>query len=338
MKVFLRLSKLCLFVMLAGIALAGCKKSGETAKPITIKVGCVMAASHPTTVAMQEVFKKMVEQETNGAILVNVYEAGLLGGEKDLYNSVKSGSLEVVTMGTGMWDEFNKMLIPDWPFLFRDLKHARKVFTGEIGAEISNEFNQNVNAYMIGGWGPNGARTFSSNKPLNTPADFKGQRIRMPNNPIHLKLAELLGANVISMNMNDIFSALEQKVIDGQDNGMSQIRATGWYEVQKYIYETNHMVSSIEILVSKKFMDSLSPENRAIIEKAAVASTEYAWDLYEASIDNDRKFLQDNGLTIVQPTAADKEEMIMMMAPLYADLQAKYPWAEELTQRIRGIE
>jgi TRAP-type C4-dicarboxylate transport system substrate-binding protein len=337
MRKLLSISRICLFVICAAFTLIACKKQGpEAVKAIEIRVASAHAATHPTSIAMRDVFKKIIEEETGGTFKVTVHEADVLGEEKDLYDGVKTGSVEVVSIGTAMSDEYSKMLIADWPFLFRDLVHAREVFTGAIGVELIAEYNaMNNGSKMIGGWSPNNARTFSSNKPISMPADFQGQRICMPNNPIYLQLVELLGAEAISM--KDISGALKQNVIDGQDNGMSQIRASGWYENQKYLYETNHMVSPIEILVNTKFLESLSPEHQAIIEKAATAATEHAWDLYEASIDEDRKFLQDNGMTIVQPTEEDKTTIIEMMEPLYADLRAHYPWAEELTGRIRAM-
>ena len=94
-------------------------------------------------------------------------------------------------------------------------------------------------------WYPNGAREFTSNKKLESLDDFNGQKLRMPNNPIHVKLAESLGANVVIMDMGEVFTALEQGVADGQDNPLATVKTEGWYEVQDYVYDTNHIISSL---------------------------------------------------------------------------------------------
>ncbi|MDR0486425.1 MAG: TRAP transporter substrate-binding protein, partial [Elusimicrobiota bacterium] len=174
-------------VLAVGIAFIACQSKP---KAITLKVGDNWGASHPMSAATDNVFKKQIEEKTKGAIKVEVYHDGALGNEADLWNAVRNGSLEVAVVGTAMNQEYTTMLIADWPFLYRDLAHAKAVWTGDIAEEINAEFHQKFPSVYVLSWAPNSARTFTSNKPLAKPADFKGQKFRMPNNPIHVGIAQ----------------------------------------------------------------------------------------------------------------------------------------------------
>ena len=128
------------------------------------QLGC----THPMGRAVNEVFKAEVESKTNGAVKVDIYSDGTLGSEGDLWNGVRNGTIEMAVIGTPFNQEWSKSLISDWPFLYRDLAHAKKVWTGEIADQMSAEFHEKFpTAYMLA-WGPNSARTFSHNKKLTS--------------------------------------------------------------------------------------------------------------------------------------------------------------------------
>ncbi|MDR2772382.1 MAG: TRAP transporter substrate-binding protein [Elusimicrobiota bacterium] len=333
------MKKIALCALMAGLvfSLVACGGSKKKDVEKIIKVGIVVPATQSVAAAMETTFKKIVEEKTNGAIEVQLFPDGVLGGEKELYDSVKDGKLEMVVIGTYFWNEVPQILIADFPFLFRDVDHAQKVFAGDVGNEISALLTEKTGIRIIG-WGPNGARSFSSAKPLTKIADFKGQRMRMPNNEIHVALAKLLGANVITMPMGDVFTSLEQKVIDGQDNPLRTLISYGWYEVQSYVYDTNHMVSTLEILASPQFWASLTPEQQKIVEEAAREASKVSWDTYKDSIAEDKDFLKKNNFTVTEPTAAEKEELVKIISPLYNDLYKKYPWAKALADKARAVK
>lgn len=320
--------------------LAGCgsgAKSGAEKKPTVIRVGSTVAATHPVTVVLKTSFKKMVEEESKGALKVEVYEGGPLGGEKELYDSVRNGNLQMCAVGTVMWNEVPKMSIPDWPFLFRDVPHARVVYNGQVGAEMAADVEK-IGKVKFLGWFPNGSRVFSINRTVSKLDDFKGLRLRMPNNPIHIQVGKLLGANVTPMPMGEVFTALEQKVVDGQDNPLSTFRNEGWYEVQTDVFESNHMITSIELLGSTKLWNSLDKEQQALIEKAARKASQEAWDMYVKSIEEDKKFLQEHKIKFTTPDEAARQQLVNLMKPVYDDLYKKYDWAEEMVKRIREVK
>jgi tripartite ATP-independent transporter DctP family solute receptor len=287
--------------------------------------------------AIDEVFKTQIEEATDGALSVEVHHSGTLGNEADLWDGVRNGTLEVAVVGTPMNEEFPTMLISDWPFLYRDLDHARAVWTGEIADDVSAQFHEQFPTTYILGWGPNSARTFTSSKPLESIDDFTGQKFRMPGNPVHISIAESLGASAQVIPLGDLFTALETGVVDGQDNGMVTVISESFHEVQDYVYETNHIIATLELVVSAPFMDSLSEEHQQIVRDAARDTAAKAWDDYIASVDSDRDFLEENGVTVTPLTEADRAEMIERITPFTDQLLADNEWAEELTSRIREV-
>lgn len=325
-----------MMLILASVSLAFAAGSSEKGNTYTIKVGDNWGATHPMGRAVNEVFKAEVESKTNGAVKVDVYSDGTLGSEGDLWNGVRNGTIEMAVIGTPFNQEWSKSLISDWPFLYRDLAHAKKVWTGEIADQMNAEFHEKFpTAYMLA-WGPNSARTFSSNKKLTSVADFVGQKFRMPGNPIHIGIAQNLGASAQVIPLNELFSALETGVVDGQDNGMVTILSQSFDQVQKYVYETNHIIATLEIVISAPFFDKLPAEYQQIVADAAKATTEKAWNDYIASVDVDRQTLTKRGVVVTTCTKEDQALIIQKIQPLLDTLYAQNAWAKELTDKIKN--
>ncbi|GMO35264.1 MAG: TRAP transporter substrate-binding protein [Termitinemataceae bacterium] len=315
-------------------AIAGCKKDDK----IVIKVGDTWAETHPIAAAMDNVFKPMVEEKTGGRYKVEIYHDGILGGEADQWNAVRNGTTEVVVLGSVMNTEWMPMLISDWPFLYRDIDHAAKVWTGPIADEMSERFNAVFPSTEMLAWAPNSARTFTSNKKLTSVDDFKGQKFRMPSNPIHTGIAANLGSSAQVIPLGDLYTSLQTGVVDGQDNGMVTVIAQGLQEVQKYLYETNHIIATMEIIISKPFMDKLPAEDQQIIRDAAKASAAQAWVEYANSIDRDRQKLVDAGMIVTPCTPEDKAKIIEKIKPLTDKLLAdNADWAPELISKVTAV-
>ncbi len=331
------LAAACILILgsASGAVFAAGGRDGGTSK-YTLKVGDNWGATHPMGRAMASVFKTQVEEKTGGAVSVEIYSDGTLGNEGDLWNGVRNGTIEMAVVGTPFNQEWPVSMISDWPFLYRDLEHAHKVWTGTIAAELNAQFHaQFPTVYMLA-WGPNSARTFTSNKKLTSAADFKGQKFRMPSNPIHVGIAQNLGASAQVIPLNELFSALETGVVDGQDNGMVTVLSQSFDQVQKYVYETNHIIATLEIIVSAPFFDKLPAEYRKIVTNAAKAAAETAWTEYIKSVDIDRKTLRDRGLTVTECTPEDQQLIISKIKPLTDKLYAEQIWAKDLTDKIKA--
>ncbi|WP_283606378.1 TRAP transporter substrate-binding protein [Faecalispora anaeroviscerum] len=307
-------------------------------KEFNLKIGDNWGATHPMAAALDNVFKKQIEEKSGGKIKVEVYHDGLLGDEAALWQSVRDGSVDFTVVGTPMNQEFPMMLISDWPFLYRDLDHAKKVWTGSIADEVSSKFHDKFPEVELLGWGPNSARTFTSNKKLTSVEDFVGQKFRMPNNPIHVGITKNLGASATVIPLGELFTALETGTVDGQDNGMVTVLAQNFQEVQKYLYETNHIVATLEIVANTKIMDEMSENQRQIIRDASKAAAAQAWDDYIASVDKDRKTLQDAGVIVTACSAEDKAKIIAKIQPTIDKLLAENDWAKDLTEKIKAVQ
>ncbi len=317
--------------------LSGCSGAGGGNGGKLVKIAICVSSTTPAATAMEEVFKPMVEEQTGGRYSIELYPAGVLGAEKVTYDYTRSGIVEMCVVGTAMWSETPIMAVPDFPFIFRDVEHARRCYQGELGDYITESIEGEQPVQLLS-WFPNGAREFSSNKPLTCLDDFKGQKLRMPNNPIHVRLAESLGANVVIMDMGEVFTSLEQGVVDGQDNPLSTVRSEGWYEVQDYIYNTNHIVASLELFAGQEFWDQVSEEDRAVFEAAAQAAEDYAWDKYIADLEADKQFMIDEGLTFTEISPEDQAAMIEKIQPVYDYLDSQYDWAADLREMVANIE
>ena len=251
---------------------------------------------------------------------------------------VRDGSVDFTVVGTPMNQEFPMMLISDWPFLYRDLEHAMNVWTGDVADEVSAAFNEKFPEVEMLSWGPNSARTFTSNKQLTCVDDFAGQKFRMPNNPIHIGIVEDLGASAQVISLGELFTALETGTVDGQDNGMVTVVAQSFQEVQKYLYETNHIVATLEIIGNKDAMSKLTEEQQQIVRDAAKATAEQAWEDYIASVDTDRETIEAAGVTVTQMTEAERAKMIEKIQPTLNELLAANDWAPALIEKIEAVQ
>ena len=334
-----KIASVTLAAALSASLLAGCGGSGEGGSDsVTLKIGDNWGATHPMAAALDTVFKTQIEEKTDGAVKVEVYHDGLLGDEAALWQGVRDGSVDFTVVGTPMNQEFPMMLISDWPFLYRDLEHAMNVWTGEVADEVSAAFDEKFPEVEMLSWGPNSARTFTSNKPLTCVEDFAGQKFRMPNNPIHIGIVEDLGASAQVISLGELFTALETGTVDGQDNGMVTVVAQSFQEVQKYLYETNHIVATLEIIGNKNAMSKLTEEQQQVVRDAAKATAKQAWEDYIASVDTDRETIEAAGVTVSQMTEAERTKMIEKIQPTLNELLAANDWAPALIEKIEAVQ
>lgn len=330
---------LCILTSLAiAGSLAGCgDQAGNLGKGKLVKIAVCVSNQTPASIALREVFEPRIEALTDGRYDIQIYDSGVLGSEKVTYDYTRNGIIEMCVVGTPMWSETPTMSIPDFPFVFRDVEHARRCYQGELGDYIANDMEEQQPITLMS-WFPNGSRVFSSNKKLEGLEDFKGQKLRMPNNPIHVKLAESLGANVVIMDMGEVFTALEQGVADGQDNPLSTVKNEGWFEVQKYIYDTNHIVASLELFAGEEFWSSLDEADKAIFMQIANETSDKAWDLYIDQLASDKQFMKERGLIVTDLTEEERERMKQRIQPVYDYLDEKYEWADDIRKMIAEIE
>jgi tripartite ATP-independent transporter DctP family solute receptor len=339
-RVFAVLSSVifALAVMLTGCGSKGASGGSEREEVVeskTIKVANYFAEDHPQNVALREKFKPIVEEGSNGTLKVEIYPNSQLGAEQEFYDGVRNGTIEMGIPGMIMQSSVEKLAVPEWPFLFEDYEHVKKVLNGPIGEELTEDL-ESIHGVKALAWSANGFRMLSSNKTLSSMDHFKGLRLRMPNIPNYIELGQRLGANVTPLAISEVFTGLEQKVIDGQDNPIATLRASGWYEVQSDVLESNHMFSPNLYIINTDFWNGLTAEQQEVIQEAAIASADYEFGLMEDSFDTDKEYLEEHGITFTTPSDEFRTDMLEAVEPMYAEFYNQFDWAEDLVERIRA--
>lgn len=331
---------LTMLVMVLALGLSACSSNKEaTGKQeenvITLKVANYFAEDHPQNVALREVFKPMVEEKSKGKLKVQIYPNSQLGAEQEFTTGVRNGTIEMGIPGMILQTIVPKLKVTEMPFLFRDYAHAKKVLNGPIGGELVAELPEKAGVRALA-WSANGFRVVSSNRLIDSFDDFKGFRLRMPNIPLYLEVGKAWGATVVPLPISEVFTALEQKVVDGQENPYATLRASGWYEVQTHVMETRHMFSPNLYIINEALWQRLSPELRDVIQEAAKKAADYEWKLLEEQEEKDKAFLREKGLTITIPDETLKRQLEQAVQPIYEKFYQEHDWAKELVERIRA--
>jgi len=245
-------------------------------------------------------FKEVVEAKSNGQITVTIYPNAKLGDERALLEGMKMGVVDAGVITSGPIINFiPEFGVFDLPFLFRNPEHAYAVLDGPIGAELLKKMESH-------GWkglayGERGFRNLTNSKrPVVTPEDVKGLKIRLMQNPIYVDAFKALGANAVPMAWTEALTALQQKTIDGQENPLNVIVAFKLYESQKYLSLTRHAYAPNVIMMSMKTWKKLSPEQQAIVQEAAAEASKA-----NRQYDNDKAaewlaFLKEQGMEVVE--------------------------------------
>ncbi len=292
------------------------------------KLGHVGPASHPYQLGSAR-FAELVKQRTNGAIVIDTFPASQLGNERDLVEGLPLGTVDFVVTSTGPLMSFEaKFGALDLPFIFRDLAHAYKVLDGEIGAELY----KSLEAKGIKGlaWFENGFRHITnSRRAIEKPEDLKGLKLRTMENPIHVAFFRELGANPTPMAFGEVFSALEQKVVDGQENPVAAVLTARFQEVQKYLAMSGHVYTGVPLLTSLSLFRSFTPEQQKIILAAAKEAATYERQLLAEQEKTGIAELKAKGMVVTYP---DRTKLREATAPVYKRFESTI--GRELIQRI----
>jgi tripartite ATP-independent transporter DctP family solute receptor len=269
-------------------------------------------------------FKELVEKNTNGKVKVEIHPNGELGGDRELAEAVQIGTLDATYISSAPLGNFaSKTNAFDFPFLFRDREHAYKVLDGELGGEIAKDLEGT--GLKVLSWGEFGFRNITNSKhPIKTPADLKGLKIRTQENKIHLDAFKEYGASPTPMAFTELFTSLQQKVVDGQETPVSVIVANKFPEVQKYMTLSEHLYTPAPILINKAKFDGFSPELQKIVKEAAIAAAEYQREFNVKQTEEHLKIAKDEGMEIVTHDEFDYKAFFDASQPVYQKYQKEY--------------
>ena len=292
------------------------------AAPIKARVSLCNSQTHPQSIGMQ-LFKKYVEEKTNGGVQVALYYNSQLGGERESVEQVKNGSLEMATASAGPLTTFNnKFMVLDIPFAFDSYEIAWGVLDGPMGQKLL-ESSEGIGlkglAYL-----ENGYRHVTNNvRPINGPDDLKGIKIRTMEAPMHMENFKLLGANPTPVPWTELYMTMQQKVVDGQENPLANIWEVKMFEVQKYTSLTGHIYDPMPLVANLAWFNKLSKDQQAVIEKSALLAQNYSRFVNKDREDKIAAKLTAKGMKVNDVSAANKEKMrVKSQAAVVAKIKA----------------
>lgn len=308
-----RFNILILVVMLTSIILTGCGSNttagGEVADEdlpsLEIRVSACNSMEHPQTLGL-DLFKDLVEADTDGKVTVKIYPNSQLGSERESVEQVKSGTLEMATASAGPLTTFDKgIMVMDIPFAFDNYEEAWATLDGEAGRDIFNSFE---NAGLKGlAWMENGFRHITTDtNPIVTPEDLKGLKIRTMEAPMHMENFTLLGANPTPVPWSDLYMSMSQGVVNGQENPIANIWEVNMAEVQDYVSLTGHIYDSMPLVANLDWFNKLPDQYKLIIEKAAIQGANYSRFINKLREDELVVLLEEKGMEVNALTADQK--------------------------------
>lgn len=248
-----------------------------------------------------EKFAELVEEKSNDQIDVQLFHSAQLGSERDAIEGVSMGTLEATLSSTGPLANFSKkFMLFDLPFIIQDRATAFEALDGQLGSDMLSSLDSK-GIKGLGFW-ENGFRMLTnSNRPINTPEDVKGLKIRLMENPVHMETFKALGAQPVPMPFGELFTALQQKTVDGQENPLVIIDTSKFYEVQDNLAITGHFYSPAVFMINNDFFNGLTPELQdAITNAESEARTwqrDYCINLEEELVET----LKSKGMEITYP-------------------------------------
>jgi tripartite ATP-independent transporter DctP family solute receptor len=292
----------------------------------TMKLASTQPMDHPYMVGAKK-FADLIKERTKGRITIKLYPSNQLGkGEREMTEGIQQGAIDLLVTSTGPMGGFSPSInILDFPFLFRDFKHVDSVLDGKIGRKLLDDFEK-ADIKGLAFW-ENGFRHLTNNKvAVKNVGDAKGLKIRTMENKVHLAAWKDAGLNPTPMAWGEVYTALQQKVIDGQENPVAVYYSSKFWEVQKNFSLTAHVYSPSPFLMSKKTFDAMPKTDQALFVKTAMEVAKFQRKINRDAEEAKLKEIASHGVTVVRDV--DRESFKKAMAPVYEAFSGAFPKAE----------
>lgn len=261
-------------------------------------------------------FAELVNQKSGGKLKVNIFAGGQLGGEAVVATSLQSGLIEMSMMGPGLLTGMDKDFgVFDTPFLFNDAKEVDAVLDGPVGKKLLDKLPAKS---LVGlSYWDHGFRILTNSKrPVAKLEDLQGLKIRVQQIPVFIEMFAALGAHAVPMPFTELFTAMETKAVDGQENPYISVQVTKFYEVQKYASSTRHAYSPLLVLASKQFWDQLSEQERKVLTDAAEEAKPYQREVSRSLDAKAVEALKKEGMTITEVSPEERNRMREKLKPV----------------------
>ena len=316
------MKRLVLKSIVAAVAIAAFGvASAQDIKEHTFKFTLNGPEGHPAVAGMKK-FAETVAAKSGGKIKVNLFYNGTLGSDQAVVASLKGGTIEMSVMNSGILaSEVKELAIFDFPFLFANEKESDAIVDGPVGKRM-HALLEAKGLVGLSYWELGYRQMTNSKRPLNKVEDIDGLKLRVIPNPINVAWVKALNANPTPLPFPEVYAALEQKAIDGQENPISVIAANKFWEVQKNIALTNHQYNPQSVIFSKKVWDTLTPAEKKLIDEAADEAAKGQREASRAAVAANLELLKKNGMTVTQFPPAEVAKLREKMKPVIAQFSA----------------
>jgi tripartite ATP-independent transporter DctP family solute receptor len=302
----------------------------RAAAATTLRWATVLPTNHPS-VAMMERVAKQVREETGGAVEIQTFPAGQLGSSRDVIEATSSGAIQIVDEGAAQFGQFvPQFSILEAPYLWRDPQQVRRVLASPLVDDMNAALVAKRSMRVVGSTYYGKRHVTSGTKAINTVDDMKGFKLRIPEVDTFRAMAEAWGARPTPLNIGELYLALSQGAVDGQENPLPTIQSNKFFEVQKYLVLTGHIITPRLIVVNEGAWQALSAKERQVLKSAIEANGQ----VQDNEILSQESKLVDTfkaaGMTVIQP------DVESFRRPVLASLPAKFEakWGKGLWERI----
>jgi tripartite ATP-independent transporter DctP family solute receptor len=322
------LVSLCLVIIFLSFGAA------SHAVPLTIKFGHSGTKVHQYHIGAVKL-AEAVERNSGGSMKIEVFPDAQLGGERDLAEGTKLGTVDMAVSAAGsvlpLW--VPEVQLIEMPFIFRDRAHAYKVLDGRVGAEL-NAMVEKKGIKVLGYWEVGFRNLTNSKKSIVVPKDMQGLKIRVQQSKVYIEMMKSLGAIGTPIAFTELYSALQQGVVDGQENPIATIRSMNYFEVQKYLSLTFHTYTPGAVMISPKLWNSLTGEQKSILEKSMEEARAFQRKTVADKEADDLAFLKSKGMTVTEKP--DAEAFRKATLPVYESMANVVPPA--LVKKVRDTK
>lgn len=319
-------------LLAACAAVAALQFAPVAAQAQTLKAADIHPAGYPNVVAVENMGKKL-DAATKGRIKLQMFPGGVLGGEKEMIEQTQFGAIALLRTSLGpVGTVVPEVNVFNMPFIFRDEAHMRAVIDGPIGNELLEKITNSPAKLVALGWMDGGSRSLYTKKPVRTPADLKGVKVRMMGNPMFVETMNAMGGNGISMGYGEVFSALQTGVVDGAENNPPSYFTSNHFTTgAKYYTQTNHLMIPEIFVMSKAVWSKLSAEDQALVKKFAREAQMEQRALWDKSVAENTAKLKAAGVEFI---SVDNKPFYDATAPVRAKYGAQFA---DLMKRIEAV-
>lgn len=314
--------KLLTALLCSSLAFAAASHAEEISSR-TFKVAFVQAKSHPHGLGAQK-FADIVKEKSDGKIKVMVFGNGTLGGDAQVISSVQGGTVDMTMVTPGLLTGIEKGFgIFGMPFTFENAKEVDAVLDGPVGKKLLNTLPAH-GLIGLGYWDHGFRHVTNSQRPVTNLEDIQGLKIRVQQIPTAIETFNRLGANAVPMSFTELYTAMETRTVDGQENPLAAIETSKFYEVQKYVSLTGHFYDPLVAIFSKKVWDQLSATERSIVSEAAAEAQTYQRKVSREMDVTSRAALVKHGLAVNELAPAEITRIREHLKPVTEKFTQEY--------------